>query len=81
MKNIFLVFLGGLLLVIVGAEWNTASLGVNTILVLIGLLAVAVGILSYHKLSVPTTSVHMARHVDDEVPPRGPDRWGTHYRK
>ncbi len=70
MKNVFLVFLGGLLLAIVGADWNTASAGVNMTLFSVGFSALAVGILSDWKLSVPAKPAFMARRIDGIPPAR-----------
>lgn len=70
MKNIFLVFLGGLLLSIVAADWNVATWQVNAMLVVIGLAALGVGILSGRELSLPGKPVFMASHVDGIPSPR-----------
>lgn len=85
MKNVFLVFLGGLLLTIVVADWNSATRQVNAMLMVIGFAALGTGILAdvinkgflarLLSMFIPP----MARYIN-EVPLRGASRWGKHYK-
>ena len=80
MKNYFLALLGAILVAIVFADWNTATWQVNAILGAFGVAAFLVGIFSSWRLSPQFPPAFMARHVGDEVPPRGASRWGRCYK-